>query len=122
MWLCRAVIRVNLDAAAVIGFNPRRRQIQRSDVPLPSYGVQQRVANDALLAHQICRRFSTMMTRTPSVANMHAYSTPITPPPTTISVFGICDMLRIWSLLMMFRPLMGTLEFTDGLVPVAMTT
>ncbi len=63
-----------------------------------------------------------MMTRTPSVANMHAYSTPITPPPTTISVFGICDMLRIWSLLMMFRPLMGTLEFTDGLVPVAMTT
>ena len=53
-------------------------------------------------------RFSTMITRTPSVANMHAYSTPITPPPTTIKVRGICGMPRIWSLLMMLRPLIGT--------------
>ena len=33
-------------------------------------------------------RFSIRMTRTPSAANMHAYSTPITPPPTTMSVLG----------------------------------
>ena len=44
------------------------------------------------------------------------YSTPITPPPTTISVFGICGICRIWSLLMMVRPLIGTLAITAGFV------
>ncbi len=39
---------------------------------------------------------------------MQVYSTPITPPPTTISVFGISGICRIWSLLMMLRPLIGT--------------
>ncbi len=38
---------------------------------------------------------------------MQAYSTPMTPPPTTISVLGISGMARIWSLLMMVRPLSG---------------
>jgi len=28
---------------------------------------------------------------------------------------GICDMLRIWSLLMILRPLIGTFELTEGL-------
>ena len=34
---------------------------------------------------------------------------------------GISGILRIWSLLMMLRPLMGTLGETAGLVPMAMT-
>jgi hypothetical protein len=33
-------------------------------------------------------RFSISVTRTPSTANMQAYSTPMTPPPTTIKRFG----------------------------------
>ena len=52
---------------------------------------------------------------------MHVYSTPITPPPTTISVRGIAGICRIWSLLMMVRPLIGTLGEVAGLVPLAMT-
>ncbi len=61
------------------------------------------------------------MTRTPRAANMQVYSTPMTPPPTTISVFGISGMSSTWSLSMMLRPLIGTLAETAGLVPVAMT-
>ena len=53
---------------------------------------------------------------------MQVYSTPITPPPTTISVLGISGICRIWSLLMMLRPLIGTLADAAGLVPVAMIT
>jgi hypothetical protein len=40
---------------------------------------------------------------------MQVYSTPMTPPPTTISVLGSLGRSRTWSLLMMVRPLMGTL-------------
>jgi len=50
---------------------------------------------------------------------MHVYSTPITPPPTTIKVLGNSGICRIWSLLMMLWPLMGTVSDTAGLVPVA---
>ena len=60
------------------------------------------------------------MTRTPRVANMHVYSTPMTPPPTTISVFGISSIGRIWSLSMMVRPFNGTSVETAGLVPTPM--
>ena len=51
---------------------------------------------------------------------MQVYSTPMTPPPTTISDLGRLGRSRIWSLLMMLRPLMGTLGESAGLVPVAM--
>ena len=60
------------------------------------------------------------MTRTPRVANIEVYSTPMTPPPTTIRVFGICDICRTWSLFTMLRLLRGTLGDTAGLVPGAM--
>ncbi len=53
---------------------------------------------------------------------MQVYSTPITPPPTTIRVFGISGISRIWSLLTMVRPLSGTVGLVEGLVPVAMMT
>ena len=53
---------------------------------------------------------------------MHVYSTPMTPPPTTISVLGISGMSRIWSLLTMVRPLSGTVALVAGLVPVVMMT
>src|ERR1019366_2593605 len=65
-------------------------------------------------------RFSTRMTREPRMANMHVYSTPITPPPTTISVRGISGISKIWSLLTMVRPLSGTVGLVAGLVPAAM--
>ncbi len=52
---------------------------------------------------------------------MQAYSTPITPPPTTIIVLGMSGICRIWSLLRMLRPLMGTFGETAGFVPVAIT-
>ena len=51
---------------------------------------------------------------------MQAYSTPMTPPPTTIRVRGMSGICRIWSLLTMVRPFSGTLSETAGLVPVAM--
>ena len=51
---------------------------------------------------------------------MQAYSTPITPPPTTISDLGSASRPRIWSLLMMVLPFTGTLSDTAGLVPTAM--
>ena len=46
---------------------------------------------------------------------MQVYSTPMTPPPTTMSVLGRSGRLSTWSLLMMLRPLMGTLGETGGL-------
>ena len=46
---------------------------------------------------------------------MQVYSTPITPPPTTIRVLGISGMFRIWSLLTMVRPLSGTVGLIGGL-------
>jgi hypothetical protein len=49
------------------------------------------------------------------------YSTPMTPPPTTMSVLGKVGRFRTWSLLMMLRPLMGTLGEKAGWVPTAMT-
>ena len=51
---------------------------------------------------------------------MQVYSTPMTPPPTTISVLGRLGSSRTRSLLMMLRPLIGTLGEQAGLVPVAM--
>lgn len=51
---------------------------------------------------------------------MQVYSTPTTLPPTTIIVFGISGICRIWSLLIMFRLLNGTLGELAGLVPAAM--
>ena len=59
------------------------------------------------------------VTRTPSAANMQVYSTPITPPPTTIIVFGRFTSSSTRSLLMMLRPLIGTFGDDAGLVPVA---
>ena len=53
---------------------------------------------------------------------MEVYSTPMTPPPTTMSVLGKVGRLSTWSLLTMLRPLMGTLGEKAGLVPTAMTT
>ena len=51
---------------------------------------------------------------------MQVYSTPMTPPPTTMRVLGRVGRSSTWSLLMMVRPLMGTLGETAGLVPTAM--
>ncbi len=62
---------------------------------------------------------SMSVTRTPSAENMQVYSTPMTPPPTTMSVFGSEGRSSTRSELMMLRPLMGTLAETAGLVPVA---
>ena len=60
------------------------------------------------------------VTRTPSTANMQAYSTPTTPPPTTTRERGRASRPRIWSLLTMVLPLTGTLPETAGLAPTAM--
>jgi len=50
-----------------------------------------------------------MVTRTPRTANDgRCIRTPITPPPTTISERGSTGRSRMWSLLTMERPLMGT--------------
>ena len=53
---------------------------------------------------------------------MQVYSTPITPPPTTIMVFGRFTMSRIRSELMIDLPLIGTFALEAGLVPVAIST
>src|SRR5260370_39301512 len=52
---------------------------------------------------------------------MHTYSTPMTPPPTTIMDLGISGIFRIWSLLMMVLSLKGTRGETAGFVRGAMT-
>ena len=52
---------------------------------------------------------------------MHVYSTPMTPPPTTINVLGSSAICRIWSLVRMLRLFSGTFGDSAGLVPVAMT-
>ena len=45
----------------------------------------------------IWSRFSTSVTRVPSAANIDAYSTPITPAPTTTIEPGTSSSARIWS-------------------------
>ncbi len=53
---------------------------------------------------------------------MQVYSTPITPPPTTIIVFGRFTRSSIRSELMIDCPLIGTLADVAGFVPVAIRT
>ena len=53
---------------------------------------------------------------------MQVYSTPITPPPTIIIVFGNAGRSSTRSELMMLRPLTGTFADAAGLVPVAIST
>ena len=49
---------------------------------------------------------------------MQQYSTPITPPPTIIMVFGRVVRFNTRSELMIVDPLIGTLAEVAGLVPV----
>ena len=51
---------------------------------------------------------------------MQVYSTPITPPPTTINDRGSSGKSRIWSLFTIVCPLIGTFGEPAGLVPTAM--
>ncbi len=53
---------------------------------------------------------------------MQVYSTPMTPPPTTIMVFGRLTRSSTRSELMIDVPLIGTLAELAGLVPVAIRT
>ena len=61
-----------------------------------------------------CERPSTTVTCTPSVANMMAYSRPITPPPTTIIDRGTWPRLRISSESKTVSPLNGMWSGRDG--------
>ena len=70
----------------------------------------------------ICGRFSTRVTRVPSAANMDAYSTPMTPAPTTTIELGTVSSSRIWSESSTRVPSNSTLVGRAGRVPVAMTT
>ena len=53
---------------------------------------------------------------------MQQYSTPMTPPPTMIMVFGRLGRFSTWSELTIVVPLMGTFGELAGFVPVAMMT
>ena len=56
----------------------------------------------------ICGRFSTRVTRVPSAANIEAYSTPITPAPTTTREFG--NVLQLEDLVRVEDPLAVELD------------
>ena len=69
----------------------------------------------------ICGRFSTRVTRVPRAANIEAYSTPITPAPTTTIEPGTVSSWRIWSESSTRVPSNSTLVGRAGRVPVAIT-
>ena len=70
----------------------------------------------------IWSRFSTRVTRVPSAAKIDAYSTPMTPAPTTTSESGTVSKVRIWSESRTLTPSKSTWSGRAGVVPVAMTT
>ena len=69
----------------------------------------------------ICSRFSTSVTRVPSAAKIDAYSTPITPAPTTTIESGTVSKVRIWSESSTRAPSNSTFRGRAGTVPVAIT-
>ena len=69
----------------------------------------------------IWSRFSTSVTRVPRAANIDAYSTPITPAPTTTIEPGTSSTARIWSESSTRTPSNFTFDGRAGTVPVAMT-
>ena len=67
----------------------------------------------------IWARFSTSVTRVPRAAKIEAYSTPITPAPTTTSESGTFSRVRIWSESSTRTPSKSMLLGRAGVVPVA---
>ena len=66
-------------------------------------------------------RRSITVTLTPRAAKMHAYSQPITPPPSTATLRGTSSRFRIESLSQIIRSSNGIESGRRGRLPVAMT-
>jgi len=69
-----------------------------------------------------CGRPSTMVTSVPKDFHAEANSTPITPPPSTIAVFGTRSRVSAWSEEMIRSPSMVSPGSERGTEPVASTT